>query len=219
MKYFPLEKLAAAVSTRSRQKKYAQFLSCIRPTKDTTILDVGVNTTEYSPADNFLEKHYPYPKNITVVATGNLQVSNALYPEIRSVEADGRALPFEDDHFDVAYSNAVIEHIGDNAEQVRFLRELWRVSRSGFLTTPNRLFPIEVHTRVPLLHLLLPKKYFDSFLKRIGKGWAADDYIHLLSEKELRSLFSQAGITGYTLIQNRFLGFPMTFTIVWKKYQ
>lgn len=218
MDYFPLEKLAYAVSARSRQKKYAQFLSLMCPSENTTILDVGVNTEEYSPTDNFLEKRYPHPENITVVATGNLQTWNALYPEIRSIEADGRALPFEDNHFDIAYCNAVIEHVGDNAEQIRFLRELWRVSRRGFLTTPNRLFPIEVHTRVPLLHLLLPKKYFDSFLKRIGKSWATGDYMHLLSEKELRSLFSQAGITGYTLIKNRFLGFPMTFTLVWKKY-
>ena len=102
MQYFPLEKLAYIFSARSRQKKYAQFLSRMHPTKDTTILDVGVNTEEYSPTDNFLEKHYPHPENITVVATDKLETWNTLYPEIRSIKADGRALPFEDDHFDIA---------------------------------------------------------------------------------------------------------------------
>jgi SAM-dependent methyltransferase len=217
-RFHPFERLAYTISAKSREKKYAQFLSLAQPTKDTTILDVGVNAEEYSATDNFLEKQYPHPENITAVATGNLEVFNALYPHIQSIRADGRALPFGDNSFDIAYSNAVIEHVGNSAEQLRFLRELYRVSRQGFLTTPNRLFPIEVHTRLPLLHLLLSRKRFDRFLIRIGKGWAAGDYMHLLSEKALRTLLQESGITEYTLIKNRFLGFPMTFTVVWKKH-
>lgn len=216
--FHPFESLAYAISARSRQKKYAQFLSCLQPAQDTSILDIGVNTQEYSMTDNFLEKHYPHPENITVVATGDLEPFKRHYPHIRSVQADGRTLPFGDDSFDIAYSNAVIEHIGDADEQLRFLRECFRVSRAGFLTTPNRLFPIEVHTRLPLLHLLLSRERFDRFLRLIGKGWAAGDYMHLLSEKELETLLSQTGIAEYTLIKNRFLGFPMTFTVVWTKH-
>jgi hypothetical protein len=37
------------------------------------------------------------------------------------------------------YSSAVIEHVGHRQNQVEFLRELWRMGRSGiFVTTPNR---------------------------------------------------------------------------------
>ena len=42
-----------------------------------------------------------------------------------------------------------------------FLQELMRVARHGYVTTPNRYFPVETHTRVPLLHILLPKRIFD----------------------------------------------------------
>lgn len=217
-RFHPFERLAYAISAKSREKKYTQFLTSLQPTKDTSILDVGVNTQEYSATDNFLEKQYPHPENITVVAMGDLESFSRRYPHIRSVQADGRVLPFEDDSFDIAYSNAVIEHVGNNTEQLRFLCELLRVSRAGFLTTPNRLFPIEVHTRLPLLHLFLSRRRFDAFLTRIGKDWAAGDYMHLLSEKELRTLLQKAGITEYTLIKNRFFGFPMTFTIVWTKH-
>lgn len=212
-----IEKAAYAISAKSRRKKFAQFLALITPQEDETIVDVGVNTTEYSDTDNYLEKFYPHPERITAVGLGDCTAFQKRYPRITTIPGDGRALPFPENAFDIAYSNAVIEHVGDYDDQRRFLSELYRVSRRGYLTTPNRHFPVELHTRLPLLHLLLSKKRFDAFVTKIGKGWAAGDYMTLLSENDVRALFSQAGINDYTLIKNRFLGLPMTFTIVWHK--
>lgn len=210
------ERLAYRVSGGSRERKWNQFLTLIGPRSEETIVDIGVNTTEYSEGDNFLEKHYPYPERITAVGLGDdFTAFSAKYPSVKTLSADGCALPFSDGQFDVSYSNAVIEHVGSHEDQRRFLSEMRRVAKRGYLTTPNRHFPIEVHTRVPLLHLLLPRPLFDAVLRAIGKGWAADDYMHLLSEKELRSLLAEAGIEEYTLVKNRFFGFPMTFTVVW----
>jgi hypothetical protein len=126
-------------------------------------------------------------------------------------------LSFPDDHFDISYSNAVIEHVGKRNAQLQFLRELYRVARRGYLTTPNRYFPVEVHTRVPLLHILLTKSWFDRLLRFIGKGWGAGDYMHLLSYSELEGLLGEAAVTNYKIICNRFMGLLMTFTVVWHK--
>ena len=52
------------------------------------------------------------------------------------------------------FSNAVIEHVGGRAEQRRFVDESLRVAPRAFVTTPNRWFPVEVHTRLPLVHWL-----------------------------------------------------------------
>ncbi len=212
-----VEKIAYTISAYSRKKKFSQFLTLLSPEIQDTIVDVGVNTTEYSATDNYLEKFYPYPEKITAVGMGNLTFFQKRYPHVTALEGDGRALTFSDNTFTIAYSNAVIEHVGNFPQQLRFLSELARVSTRGFLTTPNRHFPIELHTRLPLLHLLLSKKRFDRFVTWIGKGWAAGDYMYLLSEQELRALLAQAHITDYTLIKNRFCGFAMTFTVIWKK--
>lgn len=211
------ERIAYAISGRSRRRKYRQFLDLVAPRADETILDVGANVTEYSETDNFLEHHYGYPEKITVLCVGDTSPIKERYPSVAVVSGDGRTLPFPDDSFDIVYSNAVIEHVGSREDQLRFLRELSRVGKRGYLTTPNRHFPIEVHTRIPLLHLLLPKALFDRFLRFIGKGWAADDYMNLLSGTGLRALLRDAGIPDATIIRNRFLGFTMTFTVVWKK--
>ncbi|MDQ3380692.1 MAG: class I SAM-dependent methyltransferase [Actinomycetota bacterium] len=212
-----VESLADQISHRNRKAKFHQFLRHVAPREDETILDVGVADKEYSENDNYLEKHYPHPANIVAVARTSLDDFSLRYPHIRVVTADGRALPFADDEFDIAYSNAVIEHVGSSESQLAFLRELHRVARSGYLTTPNRRFPIEVHTRIPLLHVLLPKKWFHRFLISIGKGWAAGDYMHLLSERDLRRLLHKTAITDFRIIRNRFLGMTMTFSVSWSK--
>ena len=48
----------------------------------------------------------------------------------------------------------MIEHVGGEEEQRRFVAEALRVGRRAFITTPNRWFPVEVHTRLPLVHWL-----------------------------------------------------------------
>lgn len=213
-----IENIAAAFSARSRKKKYAQFIEHLNPNSHDTIIDIGVNTTEYSPSDNYLEKYFPHQKNITAIGTDDGSSFESFYPDATYVRADGKNLPFSENAFDIAYSNAVIEHVGSGEQQSQFLREMYRVGKKGYLTTPNRYFPIELHTRLPVLHLILSKKIFDAFLRCIGKSWATGEYMTLLSEKELRSLIATAGISHYKLFHNRFLGLTMTFTIIWQKH-
>ncbi len=211
-----VERIASAISGKSRTTKWLQFLDWSKTTASTTIIDIGVNTHEYSENDNLLERLYSYPENITAVGLeSDWAEFQTRYPKVKTQTADGTKLPFADESFDIAYSNAVIEHVGTREQQIAFLREMKRIARRGYLTTPNRLFPIEVHTRTPLLHILLSKRSFDWFLQKISKGWATGTYMNLLSEEELCSLLQEAEITRYSLIKNPFCGITMTFTVYW----
>lgn len=210
------EKIAHTVSAKSRTRKWLQFLELAQTSPATTILDVGVNTTEYSDHDNFLERLYSYPERITAVGLeDDWQAFHKRYPEVTCLTADGTKLPFDDHSFDIAYSNAVIEHVGDAPRQLAFLQELHRVGKKIYLTTPNRHFPIEVHTRLPLAHWL-PKPWFDAIVTWIGKSWAAGNYMHLLSEHDLRTLLDQVEMHDAQILRNRFCGLTMTFTVWWE---
>lgn len=68
------------------------------------------------------------------------------------VVADARDMPFADSSVDFVLANAVIEHVGDEVDQVRFVSEQTRVARSWVITTPNRWYPVESHTAVILKH-------------------------------------------------------------------
>jgi ubiquinone/menaquinone biosynthesis C-methylase UbiE len=167
--------------------------------------------------DNFIEKNYPHPAMLTALGVEAPVNFRDRYPEVMAVQYDGTVMPFDDRAFDLCWSNAVLEHVGTHANradaQVQFLREIARVSKSAFVTTPNRWFPAEVHTRTPFLHWL-PKSAFDRYLKMRGQKWAADDYMDLLSVQELRSVLKAAGITEYCIVYNRILTFTLDFVVM-----
>jgi len=210
-------KIASKVSGYNRKRKYDVFEKVINVTPETTILDVGYVDAECSENDNYLEKHYPYRRNITALGICEPKKFRENYPEIKTVVYDGNIFPFDDNSFDVVWSNAVLEHVGQRDKQSKFVSEMYRVSRKHvFMTTPNRKFPIEVHTRTPLLHYL-SKKHFDSYLSFAGKKWATGDYMYLLTSKDIKGLLLENQINNYKIIKNYLFGFVLDFIIVMDK--
>jgi SAM-dependent methyltransferase len=178
----------------------------MRPGPQTTVLDVGVSDSGYGEAcghaatANFFEAHYPWPDRITAVGVTDLVRFRSAFPEVTAVTADGRELPFADGEFDVGFSNAVVEHLPSSDDQRRFVGELCRVARRVFVTTPNRWFPLEVHTLLPIVHWL-PEERRDSVFGVLGKGEHAG--LRLLGPRELRNLFPAAAEVrnlGMTLV-------------------
>ena len=187
-------RLADAISIRSRRRKLALFLEVMGPTPATTVLDVGVDEVSLGDAGgqsgctthNLLEQRYPWPERLTALGLHHGARFRERYPQIAYVQGDACALPFADGAFDVVYSNAVIEHVGGRERQEAFVREAVRVGRRVFVTTPNRWFPIEVHTRLPLVHWL-PEGPAGRAYDLAGKSWAREN--RLLGPSDLRVLF------------------------------
>ena len=200
---------------KSRMAKFNQVITFLKPRPTDRFLEVGVASKEYSLTDNFLIKSYPYRERITALAVGDIKEFKRSYPDINTIVYDGRAFPVTDKCFDIAHSNAVIEHVGPLDAQKLFLKETVRVSKRGMITTPNKYFPIEIHTRVPLLHIYLGKERFDRFLRWIGKDWATGSYMYLLGKKDLEQIADSAGLANYCIVQNRFFGFTATLSLIY----
>ncbi len=207
-------KIAEKVSERNRRRKYEWFVSQTALTPDTTLLDVGYEGIEYHTLSNSLEKLYPFPHMITALGLPQDDSDfRARHPEVRIVTYAGGRFPFADNEFDVAWSNAVIEHVGDRQSQVKFVSELLRVAPVAFFTTPNRYFPIEVHTLTPLLHWL-PQGVFDAWVHLTRRPWADSRYIRLLSRRELEAICREAGAANVTVKCNRVGGFTMDWSVI-----
>jgi len=205
--------IATMVSGFNRRRKWKKFLTLVQPTVKTRVLDVGFNEHEYTPTENFLEKKYPWPENITALGIGNPCKFKDRYPKVTVVKYGGDFFPFKDETFDVCWSNAVLEHVGDEQAQVRFLREAKRVSKVTFVTTPNKHFPFEVHSRTFMLHFL-PKGLFDKYLDMVGKSRYGGDYMNLLSLKSLRKILEQVPNSNYIIIKNKLLIFTIDFIVL-----
>ena len=80
------------------------------------------------------------------------------------------------------------------------MNELCRVAQRVFISVPNKFFPIEHHTALPIVH------YQDNIFKiacRItGKSeWARDENLILMTRKRLRQLaapIKKKATIGYT---------------------
>jgi methyltransferase family protein len=160
----------------------------MEPAPSDRLLDVGVIDTAWR-SSNFLEARYPYRDQITAVGLEDMPAFRAQFPTVHFVEADGRRLPFDDDSFDIGFSNAVIEHVGGADDQRRFVHELVRTCRRVFLATPNAGFPIDPHTLLPFVHWL-PRSIRHRVLHLTGNGrWASEAALRPIGANELRSFF------------------------------
>ena len=180
-----LRRVATRVSLASRERKLRLFLELMKPGPTTSVVDVGVTDAPFGDGstDNFFEALYPWPDRITAVGPTGLERFSAAFPSVVVVHADGRDLPFGDGQFDVGFSNAVVEHVAGGREgQRRFVHELCRVAGRVFVTTPNRFFPIEVHTLRPLVHWLPAGPHRDRLLP-------FDDVLDPLGPSEFAALF------------------------------
>ena len=185
--------LASRLSLHVRRKMFRLFMDAVRPGPLTTVLDVGVTSDERHRESNYFEQLYPYPAKVTCVGTEDGSHLEARYPGLtyRRVTA-GDPLPFADGRFDVVFSNAVIEHVGSRDAQAAFVRELCRVGRSCFVTTPDRRFPFEHHTGLPLLHYL-PPRVFRAILARTRYAhWSLESHLNILTAGEMPRLFPES---------------------------
>lgn len=149
---------------KAREEMFSLFMTECKPTSSTTVLDLGVSDEENSEA-NILAKQYPFKNKLTCAGLGDGQLVLSSYPGIEYIKIfAGRPLPFKDGAFDIVYSNAVLEHVGGPEERRHFIQEALRIGRSVFITVPNRWFPIEHHTGIPLVHF--NKNLFRSVLRR-----------------------------------------------------
>ena len=71
-------------------------------------------------------------------------------------------------------------------EMQAFADQAMRVGRRVFVTTPNRWVPVELHTRLPLVHWL-PEPAAHRVYDLVRKPWAKEN--HLLGPGNLERLF------------------------------
>jgi len=209
------DSLPIKIAAFQRRRMYEMFINVMNMSPSDTLLDVGATSDTTYDHSNYLEAWYPHKDRITALGIDDASFLEALYPGVRFVPGDGRNLPFENEQFDFVHSSAVLEHVGSRAKQSIFLGELWRVARKGiFVTTPNRWFPIEFHTVMPLVHWL-PPSMFRALMNRTGKSFfASEDNLNLLSRSDLGKIARQAGITNMKIRSVSLAAWPTNLLLI-----
>lgn len=166
------DRVASAFGSANRRRKAAVITRLMRRRSVRSVLLVGVGQGPLEPDAQIVERE--------ICAAAETIVAVDLHPRAPGpwgyVRADALHLPFRDDAFDLVVSNAVIEHVGGEAEQRLFVAEHLRVALAWVITTPNRWFPIEAHTRAAFRHW--------------SQAWRSNqpEFTRLLSRREFEAL-------------------------------
>jgi len=191
------------LSKISRIRKLKLFNKLMSPTKETRILDVGAEISPNSECNVQFIDCYPWKNNVSAINLSSEHISliKQYYPEVDVRVGDACNLPWEDKHFDIVYSNAVIEHLGNFERQKKMATEIMRVGKSWFVTTPNRWYPFEFHMRLPFV-TWLPRNGYIWFgqvisynhVKRKYMTGIRHDSLRLMTAKELGRCFPSTRI-------------------------
>lgn len=205
-----LNKIKTWVMMRSRKRKLEKFYANYIGGK---VLDVGVSNNEHNSSVNILLNNFKFDEELYtglgIQDMNNLEVKN---PGKKFVQYSGGIFPFDDNEFEWVFSNAVIEHVGDQEEQIDFLNEMLRVGKNVFFTTPNKYFPVESHTNAIFYHWA-PGDFFYSWCEKNRPYWNRSN-LNLLSCRALDRLVKKSHVTDYKIFKNRFFGITMTFTVI-----
>jgi ubiquinone/menaquinone biosynthesis C-methylase UbiE len=201
------DSLSVRIAARVREKMFQRFMQVLAPRESESVLDIGATSDQSYESSNYFEALYPFKHRITAAGLDDAAFLEQQFPGVRFVPADATALPFADASFDLVHSSAVLEHVGSRASQRRMVSECLRVARRAVcLTTPNRWFPVEFHTQLPLLHWLPPGLHRPLF-EKLGYGFfAQESNLNLLSAGGLETLCE--GFTGwrFRVLRQRLLG-------------
>jgi ubiquinone/menaquinone biosynthesis C-methylase UbiE len=199
---------AKPLHKRFRNQKIELFLSLIRADGGGgRLLDIGGG----SGIDGEFLNLYKHFDEVAVVNLTPQPVTAPTGVLLTTLVADGRNLPFDARSFDWVFSNAVIEHVGAWPQQQRFAGEIRRVaSRGYFVTTPNKFFPIEPHTMLPLYQFLpvpIQKK-----VAPFSPGYLREyEEINLISRTQMKALFPEAKILpiGFPVLGNSLIAYHL----------
>ena len=212
-----LDRILKKILLHSSINIFKIFIKNVRFNKKSKILDVGT-TPILESHENIIFHQYKWKNNITGFSNQNCKILKKKFKSNKFLKGDAKNMKLKINTFDISFCSATIEHVGSYANQKKLISELFRISKNYvFLTTPNRSFPVDFHTKLPLIHLL-PKYIHRKILKIIGLNYfATEKNLNLLFSKDIIRICRELKITDYKIFYNRLLFLKSNIILIIKK--
>ena len=174
-------KFIKKITINARLKFFNHFKDLTKYDDSKSLLDIGTTPSIDSEQNIILEKTNKN-KNITCLSNQDCNILKKKYPNVKNfVIGNAVKTDFKDGSFDIVHSNATLEHVGSLENQILFIREALRITKNYvFIQTPNRFYPIDFHTNLPIIHWF-PKKIHRAALKEGIKSLVYENTSQALS--------------------------------------
>lgn len=175
-----------------RLEMFRLIKNCLNNIKIKQILDVGTTEEDSLESSNFFIKKFKYikiKKSISDQNVNKIIFNNTLKKSITKNFSKSEIKKYSSD---LVISSATIEHVGNYTNQVKMIKNIMLLTKKlFFITTPSRKFPVDFHTKLPLIHLL-PKKIHRLILKLLFlKEYSKEENLNLLDEKEIKEIIKK----------------------------
>ncbi len=183
-----------------------------------SICDVGTTEDISNKSSNFLIKSF-----------ANIKIKNSITDQFinddffnnkiqASITSDLQPAQIDQLKSDITFSSATIEHVGCRNNQKKMVENMINLSkRYIIITTPNKFYPIEFHTKLPLLHFL-PKVIYKILLKLIGYSYFAKiENLNLLSIRDFNKILNTFSNIKFKIIKIKLLGFTSNLVAICEK--
>ena len=212
-----LDEIFKRILLKSRVNIFNIFLDNIKFNKKSKILDVGTAPI-LEPHENIIFHRYKWKQNITGFSNQNCNILKKKFKLNKFIKGNGKNIKLKKNSFDISFCSATIEHVGNYKSQKKLISELYRVSKKFvFLTTPNRSFPIDFHTKLPIIHLM-PKVIHRKILKFLKLDYfASEKNLNLLFTKDIMRICKDLKITNYKIVYNKFLFLRSNIILIIRK--
>ena len=203
------------ITKNNREQIHNLFLKNTFYNNDCSLLDIGT-TADTHESNNIILQKTVNNNNISCLSNQDLSILKKKFPHVKEFFlGDAKKTNFIDNSFDIVFSSAVIEHVGSFQNQINFIKECARIGKyQVFITTPNRYYPVDFHTRLPFLNWL-PKKINRVILKLIGfKFYSLEENLNLLSKDNISEIMKILKIKNYKIYNHKFLGFVSNLILI-----
>ena len=182
--------------------------------KDAT--DIGTTSDLNNESSNLVIKKLIGIKKFKSVSDQN--ITNKFFKCILKKSITGNLTNSDVKNFssDLVLSSATIEHVGNNLNQIKMIKNIIKITKKFFvITTPNRFYPLDFHTKIPFIHWL-PKKIHRKILKIINLNYFSEEKnLNLLSEKDIIKMMNFfRGKIKYNILFIKLLGIKSNFIII-----
>lgn len=195
-----------------REKRFNKFTELLATAPLDQLLDVGGNPNDWFGRGNIV-------RNVDSLNLNTCEIVNIPKgsPRIVSLAGDGKSLVFEDQSYELVYSNSVIEHVGDSIARAAFAAEILRVGRKVWVQTPAYACPVEPHYLGLFVHWFpqswrWPLIQWTTFIGLTGAAGkeglrAIMESTELMKKKEFQALFPDCEIW----VEKLFWIFPKSY--------
>ena len=181
-------------------------------------LDIGTTNDEKNLSSNIIIKNLKGIKEFKSLSDQFINLKFFSKSLKKSIIHTFNENEIENFSSDLVISNATIEHVGNEINQLKMIENIMRLSKKYFIIiTPNRFHPLEFHTKIPLIHWF-PKKLHRSILSLIGQKFlASEENLNLLSRSDLVSFMEKLNFKTYEIKKINFLFFISNYILIGKK--